>query len=113
MEERIFSWSLDGFGSTLFSIVEDGRERFVNRYSSMETDGRERAVPADSEVEYGSFEEFWSAFTDQPSWLHNRPEFVHNDYKPFLQEFFCNFPRGSMTMADEFRMILWMHKIEL
>jgi hypothetical protein len=114
MEERIFSWSLDGFGSTLFRITEDGRERFVNRYSSMEAEDKyqEEVLPGGA-IEYSSFAEFWSAFTDQPFWLHFRPEFVHNDYKPFLQGFFSKFSLGSMTMSEQFRVILWLHKIEL
>ena len=112
MEERIFSWSLDGFGSALFRIREDGREHFVNRYSSMEPGADEEKDCCDEVIEYDSFEEFWKAFTEQPSWLRFPPVFVHDDYKPFLRDFFSKLDQASLALADQFRLSLWLHKIE-
>jgi len=112
MEERIFAWSLDGFGAKLFRITEPRKTRFVNRYSSMKVDESDQEVRRNGEFEYSSFEEFWKEFTDHPLWLRYRPIFIHKDYKPFLRDFFDNIPQGSLTMGEKLRVILWLHKIE-
>ena len=78
----------------------------------MDTAENEQVVLSNGEVEYGSFEEYWSAFTDQPFWLRYRPIFVHKDYKPFLRDFFININEGSLTIVELFRQSLWVHKIE-
>ena len=112
MEKHIFSWSLDGFGSKLFRITENGKERFVNRYSSMEFDESDQEVRRKDEFEYESFEAFWKEFTDHPLRLRYSPLFIHKDYKSFLRDFFDNIPQGSLTMGEKLRFILWLHKIE-
>ena len=112
MEERIFSWSLDGFGSKLFRITDNRKERFLNRYSSMEISEKDKDVLFNNDLEFYSFEEFWKEFTAQPLWLHYHPIFIHEDYKPFLQDFFSNINLRSLTMSDQFSLILWLHKIE-
>lgn len=112
MEERIFSWSLDGFGSKLFRSTINGKERFVNRYSSMEIDENDQEFWHNGEFEYKSFDEFWREFTDQPHWLRYRPIFVHKDYKPILRDFFNKINQGSLTMAEICRLSLWLHKID-
>jgi hypothetical protein len=112
MEERIFSWSLDGFGSKLFRITVNGKEQFVNRYSAMDIYESDQEIRSSGEVVFGSFEEFWKEFTDHPLWLRYRPIFIHKDYKPFLQNFFHNIPQRSLTMGEKLRFILWLHKIE-
>ncbi len=112
MEERIFSWSLDGFGSKLFRVTADDNTRFINRYSTM-ADGEDRAEQqGNEESEYRSFEEFWTDFTGQPCWLRYRPVFVHGDYKPFLLDFFSNINEGALTLGEQFRLILWLFKLE-
>ena len=112
MEELIFSWSLDGFGAKFFRITEAGNVRFVNRYCAMDLDETSQETGYSSEYHYGSFEEFWKEFTDQPSWLRYRPVFVHPDYKPFLRGFFENIPQESLTIGEQFRFIVWWHKVE-
>ena len=112
MEQPIFSWSLDGFGSKLFRITVNGNERFVNRYSSMNAEENGQEYIFNSEPEFNSFEEFWREFTDQPSWLRYRPVFIHNDYRQLLRDFFTGIDQESLTMSELFRLSLWLHKIE-
>ena len=112
MEERIFCWSFDGFGSKLFRVTDNGKERFVNRYSSMDIDENHQEVRRNGEFDYPSFEEFWKEYTDQPLWLHNHPIFVHKEYKPYLRDYFEDIPQGSLTMGEICRLSLWLHKID-
>jgi hypothetical protein len=112
MEQRIFCWNLDGFGSKLYRITRDGKEQFVSRHSPVDNSGNDHEAVNGGEAEYGSFQEFWQEFTDQPSWLRYRPVFIHKECKPYLQNFFQHLNQGSMTITDKFRVILWLHKIE-
>ncbi len=112
MEECIFAWSLDGFGSKLFRITETGNLRFINRYCAMDIDENVQAASLNGEYEYQAFEEFWEAFTDQPFWLRFRPIFIHKDYKPFLRDFFDHIPQRSLTMGEICRLTLWLHKLD-
>jgi hypothetical protein len=112
MEERIFTWSLDGFGSTLYRIAVNGEVRFVNIYSSMEQDEIPQEIKPDAGIEYSSFEEFWSEFIDQPCWLRYRPMFIHKDYKLFLRLYFADLSEESLSIEDQFRLIIWQHKLD-
>ncbi|MEI7661925.1 MAG: hypothetical protein WCK34_07005 [Bacteroidota bacterium] len=112
MEEHIFSWSFDGFGSKLFRIRLDDQVRFVNRYSSMDGGDDNREERNLGEYEYSSFGEFWHDFTDQPLWLRYHPVFIHRDYHPYLRIYFETMNQGALTMGEQFSFILWMHKIE-
>jgi len=111
-EERIFAWSLDGFGSKLFRITEPTKIRFVNRYTPMDKDENDHEIKHNREFEYPSFEAFWREFTDHPLWLRFHPIFIHKDYKPFLRDFFANIPQGSLTMGEKLRFFLWLHKLD-
>ena len=110
MEEQIFSWSFDGFGSRLFRVVTDGRVQFINRYSAMETFNSSMSDSRHSEVKYGSFDEFWSEFTEQPLWLHYRPVFVHREVRPVIRETLLSIPQGSISMSEMLRLSLWFFK---
>ena len=113
MEEQIFSWSLDGFGSRLFRIGLEDKVRFVNRYSSMDEDESRNADCHFSEVEYGSFTEFWKEFTDQPVWLHYRPIFIHRDVRLAVRESLNAIPQGSIPISEMLRLNLWFFKTDV
>ena len=111
MEKLIFYWGGEGYGSKIFRINEDGKKRFVNRYSSMDFDENDNEIWRQGEVEYGSFEEYWKEFISHAHWFHYHPVFIHDDYKPFIREFLDCLNQESLSEGERLQLDYWLGKI--
>ena len=111
MDELIFHWGLEGYGSKIFRITKDGKERFVNRYTSMNFDENDNDIWRQGEVGFVSFDEYWKEFVSHNHWLHYHVVFLHDDYKPFIREFLTEIPQDSLTKGELIKLIYWSEEI--
>ena len=111
MEELIFHWGLEGYGAEIYQITENGKVRFLKRYSSMDMDENDDEIWRHGEVEYRSFEDYWNEFVSQEHWLHYHPVFLHPDYKPFVREYLTNIPQDSLTKGELLKLAYWFEEI--
>lgn len=111
MEELIFHWGLEGYSAEIFKITEDGKERFIMRYSSMDFDEHDNEIWRQGEVKYSSFDKYWEEFTSQEGWFLYHLVFLHNDYKPFVREFLSEIPQDSLTKGELLKLLGWFDKI--
>jgi hypothetical protein len=111
MEELIFHWGLEGYGAEIYRITEDGKVRFMKRYSSMDMDENDDEIWRHGEVEYKSFEAYWNEFVAQEHWLHYHPVYLHPDYKPFVREYLTNVPQDSLTKGELLKLAYWYEEI--
>jgi len=84
MEQLLFHWGLEGGGSELYKVTEDGKDRIVKRSSYV--DAEDIDVWHQAETEYPSFEAFWVEAIKNDKWFWWHPVFIHDDCKPIIRE---------------------------
>lgn len=111
MEELIFHWGLEGYGAEIYRITENGKVRFLMRYSSMDMDENDDEIWRHGEVEYKSFEDYWVEFVSQEQWLHYHPVYLHPEYRPSIREYLTNIPQDSLTKGELLKLLYWFDEI--
>ena len=81
----------------MFRIIDDGRERIVQRYSYMDFDEKDDEIWRQGEIEHPSFEAFWKEATVNEKWFRWHPVYVHDECNPIVRKSLANVDVTEMT----------------
>ncbi|MCX6242691.1 MAG: hypothetical protein NTX43_12865 [Bacteroidetes bacterium] len=104
-EQLLFHWGLEGGGSELYGITEDGKDSYMQR--SLYVDKEDIDIWHHKETKYPSFEAFWAEALTIDKWFWWHPVFIHDQCKPIIRKSLEKIDLTGMTQEDHAAIDEW------